>query len=189
MASARRGESNGIGTRRFAQTRLLDKGKCSFQSMLTRPTLSVFNIWRHLAISGEPKAVCRCPFHPDKNASFSIYRSGQRWKCFAGCGSGDAVAFFAKATGLNNGEALRKMHELAGGYPLPFVNVRTFPIPNLERGNPVLPRDLHRGSLEELQQVANLRGLSLAGVELASARGFAPLWPGLRLPMLGCHKW
>ena len=164
-------ESNGIDTRTLPQTRLLDKGKCSFQYMLNKPAFTVFELWRRLDIHGEPKAVCCCPFHPDKNASFSIYKDGQHWKCFAGCGSGDAIAFFAKATGLNNREAFRKLRELSADSILPVVNVPTLPKPEPKLGNPALPSDLHRGSPAELQQVATLRGLSLAGVGLASARG------------------
>ena len=139
--------------------------------MLSKLTLSVPDLWRRLALPGEPKAVCRCPFHPDRTASFSIYRQGQRWKCFAGCGSGDAVGLLAKATGLTNREAFHKALELASGGSIQAAFTPLAATPEPKPGNPVLPADLHRGSPLELRRVASLRGLSLAGVELASARG------------------
>ena len=69
-------------------------------------------LWKRLALPGEPAKVCLCPFHQDRTASFSIYQNGQRWKCFAGCGSGNAVALLAKATGLSNRDAFRKALEI-----------------------------------------------------------------------------
>jgi len=52
-----------------------------------------------------PKKSARCPFHEDSSASFSLYVGDdgeERWKCFAGCGQGDAIDFLAKHRGLNN---------------------------------------------------------------------------------------
>lgn len=31
----------------------------------------------------------RCPFHDDRQPSFTIYTDTNRWKCWAGCGQGD----------------------------------------------------------------------------------------------------
>ena len=139
--------------------------------MFTKLSLSVADVWRRLALPGQPAAVCRCPFHPDRTASFSIYRNGQRWKCFAGCGSGDAVALLAKATGLNNREAFRKTLELASGGSFRAAYVPPPPRAEPTHGKPTLPADLHRGSRAELASVAARRGLSAAGMELASSRG------------------
>ena len=43
----------------------------------------------------------RCPFHDDKAASLSVNVGDPRggWKCFAGCGSGDLLAFHMRLTG------------------------------------------------------------------------------------------
>ena len=37
-----------------------------------------------------------CPFHDDNKPSFSIFENGTRWKCFAGCGSDDAIEFLKR---------------------------------------------------------------------------------------------
>ncbi|WP_084695936.1 CHC2 zinc finger domain-containing protein [Arenimonas donghaensis] len=46
-------------------------------------------------------AQARCPFHEDGTASLSVQMNDQRggWRCFAGCGAGDLVAFHMRATG------------------------------------------------------------------------------------------
>lgn len=50
-----------------------------------------------------------CPFHADRNPSFSIYHgnTGMRWHCFAGCGGGDVIDFVAKMHGVGIVEAAR----------------------------------------------------------------------------------
>ncbi len=54
-----------------------------------------------------------CPFHQDEKKSFSVY-DGYRWKCFAGCGSGDVIAFHQKKYGFNFGDTVRALSERAG---------------------------------------------------------------------------
>jgi len=56
-----------------------------------------------------------CPFHDDQRASFSVRLSVDGtgvWKCFAGCGVGDLVAFHMRRTGLGFVEAVQ---DLIGG--------------------------------------------------------------------------
>ena len=47
----------------------------------------------------------RCPFHDDKNPSFSV--TGNLWYCHAGCGGGDTIAFVRKLTGSSFHEAVK----------------------------------------------------------------------------------
>lgn len=58
----------------------------------------------------------RCPFHDDHKDSFSVYRKNGEWAwhCFAGCGGGDAADFLARVDGIRNGDACRRLIELAG---------------------------------------------------------------------------
>lgn len=46
-------------------------------------------------------AQARCPFHDDKAASLSVNVGDPRggWRCFAGCGAGDLIAFHIRLTG------------------------------------------------------------------------------------------
>lgn len=40
-----------------------------------------------------------CPFHEDKQASMSVNLHHGGWRCFAGCGQGDMLAFHMRLTG------------------------------------------------------------------------------------------
>jgi len=69
-----------------------------------------------LGFGDRAKKSARCPFHEDSSASFSLYVGDdreERWKCFAGCGQGDVIDFFAKHRGLNNADACREYIRLA----------------------------------------------------------------------------
>lgn len=52
-----------------------------------------------------------CPFHDDRNASLSVRLDGERghWRCFAGCGSGDLLAFHMRLTGMQFVQAVRDL--------------------------------------------------------------------------------
>ncbi len=54
----------------------------------------------------------QCPFHDDRNASLSVNVEHGAWKCFAGCGVGDMVAFHMRLTGLAFKEAARELLEV-----------------------------------------------------------------------------
>lgn len=56
----------------------------------------------------------RCPFHDDGTASLSVHLDSPRggFRCFAGCGSGDLLAFHMRLTGLSFADAVR---DLVGG--------------------------------------------------------------------------
>lgn len=45
------------------------------------------------------KRMARCPFHDDKNPSFSVNLEEGVWNCFAGCGSGGVVELVARHEG------------------------------------------------------------------------------------------
>lgn len=56
----------------------------------------------------------RCPFHEDSTASLSVHLDSPRggFRCFAGCGHGDLLAFHMRLTGLDFADAVR---DLVGG--------------------------------------------------------------------------
>jgi DNA primase len=79
--------------------------------------LSLSALMAQLGFGDRAKKSARCPFHEDSSASFSLYVGDdgkQRWKCFAGCGQGDAIDFLAKHRGLSNAQACREYIRLAG---------------------------------------------------------------------------
>jgi hypothetical protein len=70
-----------------------------------------------LGFGDRAKKSARCPFHDDSRASFSVYDGDaglQSWKCWAGCGQGDAIDFLARARNIPNAEAVRQFKRLAG---------------------------------------------------------------------------
>ncbi len=59
----------------------------------------------------------RCPFHDDEHPSFGFNRRTGRWRCFAGCGSGSAIDFLMKRSGIGYHDALAELAELTGMAP------------------------------------------------------------------------
>lgn len=51
----------------------------------------------------------RCPFHEDGSPSLSIYQSGQRWTCHAGCGSGDVLDMLARLENRPLADILKRL--------------------------------------------------------------------------------
>jgi hypothetical protein len=60
-----------------------------------------------------------CPFHDDERPSFSVNDSGDYWNCFAGCGGGDLIHFWAlwraqHGADRNFAETLKDLLQLVG---------------------------------------------------------------------------
>ena len=68
--------------------------------------LEIYNVKK-----GNTAKTYHCPFHEDKNPSFSITDTG--WKCFTGCGSGDVISFIEKIENTSFEEALIKASSIA----------------------------------------------------------------------------
>lgn len=74
---------------------------------------------QHVAKLGRPNASGwaqgRCPLHEDHDASLSVQTAGQHggWRCFAGCGKGDMVAFHMRLRGCDFRTAVAEL--LRGG--------------------------------------------------------------------------
>lgn len=66
-------------------------------------------------VHGNGWAQGQCPFHDDATASLSVHLAHPRggWRCFAGCGAGDMVAFHMRHNGLAFREAVADL--LRGG--------------------------------------------------------------------------
>jgi hypothetical protein len=47
------------------------------------------------------KYVGLCPIHSEKTPSFYIYTEKAKWRCFGGCGGGDAIDLHRAMTGVN----------------------------------------------------------------------------------------
>ena len=131
--------------------------------------IRVHDLWREFGYDGEPKKQCRCPFHEDRSPSFSVFDDGRAWKCFTGCGEGDAIDFLAKAKGISNEDACREFLKLAGGYREPIRHER--PKQTLRQARIELPTGAP-WDREIAQRVADSRALRITSVE------FPALWLG-----------
>lgn len=124
---------------------------------------------------------CKSPFREDRSDSFSVYDDGRKWKDFATGEGGDAADFVAMACGLSPADGARKLIELAGVLPTERTNMpRTF-VRSHDRGEAedkarkrkTWPTFEHP-TAQEIRAIAELRGLSPEGVQLAADRGL--LW-------------
>ena len=146
--------------------------------------LTIYDLWRPFECDGEPSKSCRCPFHEDGSNSFSVNADGTLFNCFAGCGGGDTVDFFALATGLPHGEACRGFIALASGSPVSCVPRPPRLTPAAEAAMkvdarsswPLFESPTSKGDTLDgaLGVVANLRHVSIDGARIMAARGL--LW-------------
>lgn len=141
---------------------------------------------------------CRCPFHEEKSPSFSIRggETGDAGHCF-GCGwSGDIFKLWMASRSCTFAEAKRDLAHLAGvssSVGVTWKHSKSRPIQEevkpaqRERRRPDLPT-MMQARQEDLERLAALRGLSLAGVTTA-ARTFRRLavcrWPQWRSDRTG----
>jgi hypothetical protein len=125
-----------------------------------------------LVVCDKP-GTCRSPFREERRPSFSwrVAQDGRaRWKDFGTGEGGDCPAFVAKASGINNREAVIRYLELAGvsdtdSGPLPvgpwlkpivpkplLLSAKAEP-----KEKPNLPEDLHPGTIDEIGELLEIR--------------------------------
>lgn len=156
--------------------------------------LSLSALMAQLGFGDRAKKSARCPFHNDSSASFSLYVGDdgeERWKCFAGCGQGDAIDFLAKHRGLSNADACREFIRLAGVTPSPSQPSTLKPQPPFDWSASVtaLTPD-HR------RKLADWRGYAPKFVEWLHAQNLIGLFDDERIAfpvhdaqgsVVGCH--
>jgi hypothetical protein len=77
-------------------------------------------LMEQLGLGEHAKKNARCPFHDDRNPSFSVFQIDGSWfyKCHAGCGEGDEINFLEKHKGISRANATKLYLEIAGCAPL-----------------------------------------------------------------------
>ena len=129
-------------------------------------------LWRLFGFNGEPGQSSFCPFHENTNSpAFSVFDDGRAFKCFAGCGQGDAVTFIERAGRLSRRDACRRLVELAGGST--SRNREDFtPSAACRTRNPArLKIETTSGTPSQLAHFAALRNVGTLAVDMAAARG------------------
>ena len=135
--------------------------------------LRIPDLWRLCGLPGVPRKSCRCPFHDDHHASFSIFADGQRWMCHARCGGGDAVDFLRHAHGHSPADACREFLRLAGGGYVPAGRVNRRPPPSTPEpvARKIALAGVSTGLPAQWEELATLRHVSPEAVALATRRG------------------
>ena len=119
-----------------------------------------------------------CPFHEEREGSFTVYGDTERWYCF-GCGEGgDVLDFLQRAEGLSLPEAIRRL-DAAPPTAVVSPNRRPAPAPVPSR-DPALLTAAGRFYGGELRRSGEARAyLASRGIHLETA---VTPGPGLRLP-------
>lgn len=147
-----------------------------------------------LGFGDRAKKSARCPFHDDSSASFSLYVGDdgeERWKCFAGCGQGDAIDFLAKHRVLSNADACRAFIRLAGVTPSPSQPSTLNHQPPFDWSASVAAL-----TLDHRRKLADWRGYAPKFVEWLHAQNLIGLFDNERIAfpvhnaqgrVVGCH--
>ncbi len=106
-----------------------------------------------------------CPFHTEKEGSFTVYGDSERWYCF-GCGAGgDVLDFIRRAENLSLPQAIRR---LDGGHG-PISGAATRPVPaRRPKATSLPPRDPSLLTAAARFYAGQLRHSPVARVYLAS---------------------
>jgi 5S rRNA maturation endonuclease (ribonuclease M5) len=91
----------------------------------TRNTIASILESRGVKVPGNNrKFVVKCPFHQDRNPSFSVENEQGLWNCHAGCGGGDIFDLLAKFDGVSTVEALKRYVPRDEEAPAPKVEAK-----------------------------------------------------------------
>lgn len=142
-----------------------------------KSAITIFDLWLHFGYRGNPhENPCRSPFRRDFNPSFSVGADGKLFHDFATGQGGAVVQFVMLATGLSKSNACKWLIQFHRRQPQ-AIALAPRPLPTTESRGPKPLCDLRLPTLDsgtdaQFQQLAQLRGLSVAGLRLASSRGF-----------------
>jgi hypothetical protein len=123
-------------------------------------------LMKQLGLGEHAKKNAKCPFHDDRNPSFSVFQidGGWFWKCHAGCGEGDEINFLEKHKRISQSEATRLYLKMAGCMPSTLAHPTQ--ILRLESNNGLwTPNDWQQCvsalTRRDLERLATERGYSI----------------------------
>jgi hypothetical protein len=137
-------------------------------------------LMRQLGLGERAKKSARCPFHHDKNPSFSVFQIDGSWfyKCHA-CGvTGDEINFLEKHNSISPSDATKLYLEMAD---VTHAHATQPPGRKSSRGNSE-PFDWQRCvdafTEKHIERLAEWRGLSDIFCSWLHKRGLVGLWQG-----------
>lgn len=145
---------------------------------LLKENFLIEDAWKALNLPGTPARVCKSPLREDKNPSFTIYDSGQRWKDWGTDDGGDVIDFIGKACNLSVKDAIAEFRKMAGGDAPTAATTSSTTAPKVRKTNSeedarrqhtLAERAAVKASLRlptesEMQIIADLRKVSLKPV-------------------------
>jgi hypothetical protein len=134
--------------------------------------LRINDLWHLCGFPGKPEKSCRCPFHQDRHNSFSVFNDGLNWKCFAGCGGGDAIDFLQRARDLTRPDACREFIRLVGGGGMAITHgSKRYGSKAQIAGREIRLDDAIPGDRKQWRTLAALRNVSVESIAIAVKRG------------------
>lgn len=133
-------------------------------------------LMRKLGLGAYARSSCRSPFREDQNPSWGIFQrqGGWHFKDFSDGDSGDEVTLLARFKGWDVKEDFKRivaLYTATAAQPDAVDQMLIQPA----TASPPTPPDLSgltSGTVEQLQQLSELRSISVAALELAVERGF-----------------
>jgi len=150
--------------------------------MEAKARLTIPMLWQVLNLSGKPGRECFCPFHDNRNSkAASVFERGGEtfFNCFGGCvdKAVDSAGFLALHLGVSNGEACRRLIEMAGVLPpvpqIPRQEKRETEAEEKARKRAGWPK-FEVPTKVETRAIADLRNLGPEAVGILADRGL--LW-------------
>ena len=137
--------------------------------------VGISTAWRAFCLPGEPRRVCCSPLREDRHPSFSISADDALWYDFATGEGGDVVDFIRAAAGCTNRDAIRRVHELAGGSLASSVTLAPRAAASAKprlRYDGLANLEVHPPTRREIFALADLRAWSIYdGLEIAARLG------------------
>lgn len=150
---------------------------------IAKQKLAIPELWERRGWPGKPGRSCPVPYRDDHKPSGSVFRDGLLFHDFATGETLDAPALLARVEDLPMAEACRRFLALAGVQPDPAAD-HAPPPPRRAvaeiRTKPTLP-PLRQPTADEIEAIAEQRGIRPGGCELARLLGFLHVtsWHGL----------
>ena len=106
----------------------------------------------------KPGKSCKSPFREERNASFSVYDGGRKWKDFGTGEGGDVADFFAAASGSSPEDGAKRLIQMAGVLPVTPLRQSAPPTRNDEAAEKARKRAtwpvFENPATEEIRQIA-----------------------------------
>lgn len=138
--------------------------------------VNIFQVWKHLKLPGSCRSnPCCSPFRDDNKPSFSIWDNGTKFNDFGTGEGGDVINFIQLAEELDRSEACKwliKLYE-EGAFDLEQPDIPSTPVVKVSITKALVPvrlPQLQLGTDDEVEAVAEQRGLSAEAIDLAQER-------------------